>query len=351
MRGFLFTIAAFILANNVYSQGFSAKDFLFASSLSTKKVEAYLNKRQFVPSGSRSQNGTLVNIYSPKPEKKSKKKKDTLTIKRTIEWSHLKNNFSFTYLTSLKDEFDENLRILKETGFFCGNEKDTVAVLFQRRDVTVQARLVKEPTGDTLYSLFYQQHEVPIPDSIQVAEDLLRFTSHEFLVSVFGEKNVIKDLYYFSEKEFSKCTVLFPKTSRQAVFIWNDEANLCKPAYLVIGGNTNTASSANYDGVIDENVWHSKDGIYSGMSLYSLIKLNGNGFKFYGKNSKFPYMVVPENSGTLNFNKSRVVLGCLNPTGSSLLNNATISAEDIISDNLGLYVFMIMLMPATNESK
>ena len=118
MRGFLFTIAAFILANNVYGQGFSAKDFLFASSLSTKKVEAYLNKRHFVPSGSRSQNGTLVNIYSPKPEKKKKKQKDTLHIRRSVEWFQVNNNFSFTYLTSLKDEFDENLKFLKEAGFF-----------------------------------------------------------------------------------------------------------------------------------------------------------------------------------------------------------------------------------------
>ncbi|HET6765745.1 MAG TPA: hypothetical protein VFH08_00055 [Chitinophagaceae bacterium] len=346
MRGFLLIITAFILANNVYSQGFSAKDVLFASSLSTKKLEAYLNKRQFAPSGSRSQNGTLVRIYSPKPQKK--KKKDTLDIKRSIEWLQLEDNFSFTYLTSLKDEFDKNLNLLKETGFFCGNEKDTVAVLFQRRNITVLARLVKEPTGDTLYSLFYQQHALPFPETIQVAEDLLQFNSHEFLVSAFGEKNVIKDLYYFSEKEFSKCSVLFPKTSRQAVFIWEDEVNLCKPAYLLIGGNTNNASSVSFDGVIDENVWHSKDGIYSGMSLNSLIRLNGNGFKFYGKYSKFPYMIVPENNGTLNFKKSRVVLGCLNPTGSTLLNNSTISAEDILSDNLGLYVFMIMLMPSTN---
>lgn len=348
MRGFLLTLVAFIVATNVYGQKFSADDVLFASSLSTKKVEAYLNKRHFVPSGSRSQNGTLVNIYSPKPEKKRKKNKDTLTIKRSLEWSQLENNSSFSYVTSLKEEFDQNLRLLNEAGFFCGNEKDTVAVLLQRRNITVVARQVKAPTGDTLYSLFYQQHEIPLPEKIQVAEDLLQFNSHEFLVSAFGEKNVIRDLYYFSETEFSNCSVLFPKTSRQAVFIWEDESNLRKPAYVLIGGNTNNASSVSYDGVIDENVWHSKDGIYSGMSLNSLIRLNGNSFRFYGKNSKFPYMIVPENNGTLNFKKSRVVLGCLNPTGSSLLNNSTISADDIISDNLGLYVFMIMLMPSIN---
>ena len=349
MRGFLLTILVAFLATNVYSQRFYANDFLFASSFSSKKFESYLSKRNFTPAGSRSENGTLVNIYSFKPEKK--KKKDTLHITRSVELFQTKDNFSFTYITSLKDEFTESLSSLKENGFFCGNENDTVAALYQRKNVTVLASLIKGMEGDTLYSLFFQQKELPLPETIQIAEDLLQFYSHEYLVSVFGEKHVIKDLYYFSEKEFSKCSVLFPKTSRQAVFIWEDEANLCKQAYVIIGGNMNTASSVNYDGVIGENVWHSKDGVYSGMSLYSLIKLNGGAFNFYGKNSKFPYMIVPENSGTLNFKKNRVVLGCLNPTGSALLSNPTINAEDIISDNLGLYVFMLMLMPSANGNK
>ena len=110
----------------------------------------------------------------------------------------------------MKDEFTESLSSLKENGFFCGNENDTVAALYQRKNVTVLASLIKGAEGDTLYSLFFQQKELPLPETIQIAEDLQQFYSHEYLVSVFGEKHVIKDLYYFSEKEFSKCSVLFP---------------------------------------------------------------------------------------------------------------------------------------------
>ena len=113
----------------------------------------------------------------------------------------------------------------------------------------------------------------------------------------------------------------------------------------------NTASSANYDGIIDENVWHSKEGVYSGMSLHSLLKLNGTSFKFYGKNTSIPYMIVPENTGALNFKKNRIVLGCLNPTSSQLLKNSTVSADEILSDNLGIYVFMMMLLPPSAMNK
>ncbi len=344
MRGFLLFVIVLLVTSNLHSQQFSAKDFLFASSLDGKKFENYLSKMKFMPSGSRSKNDTVVNMYSVK-ERKKKNKKDTLEIKRIIEAFQTKTSLSLTYFTSVKDEYLENRKVLKEAGFYCGNENDTAACLFQKKSFSVLASFSTEPDGDTLYSLYFNHQELPSPENIQFAEDLLQFYSHEYLVSVYGEKNVIKDVYYFSEKEISKCTVLFPKTSRQAVFIWEDQENFCKPAYLIVGGNTNTASSANYDGVIDENVWHSKEGVYSGMSLHSLMRLNGTNFKFYGKNTAAPYMIVPENTGSLNFKKNRIVLGCLNPTSSQLLNNSMVSANEILSDNLGIYVFMMMLVP------
>ena len=345
MRGSVLFLISFLLVCNVHSQEFSAKDFLFASSVPSKKLESYLTKNHFLPGGSKIQDGSQVNIYRYLKPQKGKKRKDTLHINRTIEILRTKNNFSFTYITSLKKEFDESLLELKESGFFCGNEKDTTGILFQRKNITVLASTLKE-TDDTLYSLVIHQQELPLPETIQFAEDLLQFYSHEYLVSFFGESNVIKDLYYFSEKDVAKCSVLFPKTSRQAVFIWEDNINLCKPAYLIIGGNMNTSTISNYDGVIGENVWNSKAGIYSGMSLNSLMRLNGNSFKFYGKNSPSPYMIVPENTGAINFKTNRVVLGCLNPSGSRLLNNSTISADEILSDNLGIYVYMMMILPS-----
>jgi len=349
MRGSILFFISFLIVCNLHSQEYSAKDLLYASSLSSKKLDGYLNKKRFVPGGSSLRNDVVVNTYNVKPEKR-KKKKDTLNIRRSIEVFHTKNNSSLTYITSLKEEYSESLEELKEVGFFCGNEKDTANILFQKKNISVVANMIVEKDEDTLYSLAINQQVLPLPEDIQFAEDLLQFSSHEYLVSIFGQKNVIKDIYYFSEKEVAKCSVLFPKTSRQAVFIWEDNINLCKPAYLIIGGNMNAGSISSYDGVIGENVWNSKEGIYSGMTLNSLIKLNGSSFKFYGKNSESPYMIVPEKTGTINFKTNRVVLGCLNPSGSRLLNNATIGADEISSDNLGLYVYMMMILPP-NDNK
>ncbi len=348
MRGSLLFLISLLIVCNLRSQEFSAKEILYASSLSSKKLENYLNKNKFIPDGNKLQNDIVINTYILKPEK-SKKKKDTLNIQKSIETFQTKNSSSFTYITSLKNEYTESLVELKEIGFFCGNEKDTANILFQKKNISVLANVIVQKDEDTLYSLAINEQVLPLLEEIQFAEDLLQFYSHEYLVSVFGQKNVIRDIYYFSEKEVAKCSVLFPKTSRQAVFIWEDNINQCKPAYLIIGGNMNAGSITNYDGVISENVWNSKQGIYSGMSLNSLMKLNGSSFKFYGKNSDSPYMIVPEKTGTINFKTNRVVLGCLNPSGSRLLNNATIGADEILSDNLGLYVYMMMILPPTDN--
>lgn len=348
MRGLLLFFISFFVICKLHGQKYSVKDLVYATTLPAKKQDGFLSRNKFLPGGSRMGKDGLVNTYHLKPEK-SKKKKDTLNIIRTLETYRSKNNSSITYTTSLRKEYLENQRILKEGGFFCGNENDSTGILFQMKNITVLANVIPEKEMDTLYSMAINLQEMPLVDSIQFAEDLLQFYSHEYLVSVFGSGNVVKDLYYFSEKDVAKCSVLFPKTNRQAVYIWEDNVNLLKPSYIIIGGNMNASTISNYDGIIGENVWNSKEGIYSGMSLNSLMKLNGNTFKFYGKNAASPYMVLPENTGAINFKTNRVVLGCLNPTGSRLLNNTTVSADEIVSDNLGLYVYMLLILPAATK--
>ena len=55
-----------------------------------------------------------------------------------------------------------------------------------------------------------------------------------FLVSYFGEKNVTQDLYYFSENELKKCSVLFSGTLYQVAFVWGDENNLDNLSYIIV---------------------------------------------------------------------------------------------------------------------
>jgi len=338
MRGILLVVAFLVLVS-ADGQQFSAKDLLF-SSFTPKKFETYLGKRKFSPCGQRSYSDTVINTYNLK---RGKKNRDSTL--RSIETYRSKEYFAFTFMTSSKEEYEDLKRNLAEEGFSCGDLTSTAKELFyQRREISIRVKLSEEE-DDTLYSFAVTRAVLPTPEEIQHAEDLLLFKSHENLVSVFGEKNVIKDLYYFSEKDVSKCSVLFPKTSRQAVFIWEDEMNYCNPSSVIVGGGMRTGSTENFDGVIGENVWTSKEGIYPGMTINSLIRLNGESFKFYGSNSETPYMIMPENTGALRFKQNRVMLGCLNPTGSKLLNNTTINANEILSDNLGMYVLMIMVFP------
>jgi len=184
MKGALLFLISFLIVCNLHSQQYTANDFLYASSLTSKKLESYLNKKKFLPAGSRFQNDIVINIYNLKPAK-SKKKKDTLIITRSIETFYTKNNSSFTYITSLKKEYTESLKELNNDGFFCGNENDTTAMLFQKKNITVLANMIIERDGDTLYSLAINQQVLPLPEDIQFAEDLLKFYSHLFLVSFF----------------------------------------------------------------------------------------------------------------------------------------------------------------------
>ena len=70
---------------------------------------------------------------------------------------------------------------------------------------------------------------------IVFAEDLLTLDSHEFLVAAFGKGNVKEDWFYFTAENRKKCSVIFPNTSRQAIFIWEDEDNRREISFILIG--------------------------------------------------------------------------------------------------------------------
>jgi hypothetical protein len=344
---FIFIIST-LLPSNGYGQSLLVKDFLNVSSLSPKKFNGYLSKRNFIPVSKWFQNDTIINTYRLKTKKRTK---DT-SVTRIIETYQKDKNFSFAFNTSSRYEYTVGKKELKDEGFFCGNEDDTcnTSLFFQRKNISVLVNTIIKDECDTLYSFLFHEEELPLLASIHYAEDLLQFSSHEYLVGVFGEKNVKKDLYYFSEKEINRCSILFPRTKRQAVFIWKDEANLCQLSSVIIGGNIPTANSISYKEVIAENNWMSKDGVYLGMGLNNLAKLNGNDFKFYGKNSEFPFMVLPENTGAVNFKKNVVVLGCLSPNSTRLLDRTIVHVNEALSDDPGMYVFMIMIMPPAINS-
>lgn len=308
-----------------------------------------MNKKGFLPGGRSFQDdGVMVTFF----EKKSNDEKDTVHINRSIDLYKKGDTWCFALHTSSFDEYLDGQNRLKQAGFFYINSKDTVsnskdtslmtAELFQKRNITVQAS--SGVTDDeTVHTFLLQKKELPNPDNIRYAEDLLKFDSHEHLVSVFGENNVKKDFYFFSEKELKNCSVLFGNSNRQVVFIWDDENNLNKLSFIMISGVLPTASTIEYDGNISQNAWTLKNGIYSGMRVKNLLELNENDFKFYGIDSEFSLMVEPVKTGNIDFKKIGIVLNCFNCNGPVLLNKPKVSATDAVDNSLALYVSYIMI--------
>lgn len=325
-------------------QPVTVDDLISLSTLSPKNFDNYMEKKGYLP-GNRSlkDNAMAVTFF----EKRSFA--DSNAISRTVEVYRKEDTYCFVLETSSKDEYSENLGTLKRMGFFYdnNNKKDSskpAGLMFQKGNLIVFANeLSKE--GELVYSLLLEKKVLPNPGNIQFAEDLLKFDSHEHLTSFFGEQNVAKDIYYVSERESVNCSVLFPNSSRQVVFIWDDPVNLYKISFVVISGTITTAGATSYSGNIGQNTWKLRNGIHSGMRIKDLLKLNVIDFKFYGRSSEYSFMVVPEKTKYIDFTGLGIMLGCFNCNGASLLDAAKVSAEEATRQELALYVSCIMISP------
>ena len=251
----------------------------------------------------------------------------------------------FAFHTPFLNEFLDGQKKIIEKGFNYSKRKEpgkSDSFFFQKRNLRIETKTGFDEDM-MLYTFLVQKKEMPAPSSIRYAEDLLKFNSHEYLVSFFGEKNVKKDLYFFSEKELKSCSVLFGNSSRQAVFVWDDEDNHCDLAYILVSNVIPTVSAKKFDGVLKNNEWEMKNGVYSGMSIKELLKLNEKDFEIYGSQSKLSFMIKPESSGKIDFKKASIVLSCNNCNDDKLFNNLAVKAQAVKEENLPMYVYHIIL--------
>jgi hypothetical protein len=203
---------------------------------------------------------------------------------------------------------------------------------------------IEEEEG-IFYQINFDRNPVPTLSSVKFADDLLEFDSHESLVMLFGKENVQKDVYYFSEKEVNRCSVLYPNTKWQAIFIWKDQENSRKLSYVLIGGSLRTESASDFNQTIALNSWRSYSGLRTGMKLDEIIRYNEADFQFFGLRSEFSFMAVPEKKGNIDFRKTGIVLGCMNGNSNPVLKDEKVSAEGAINAGLQLYILSIILLP------
>ena len=296
--------------------------------------------------GKGQQGDTLIYQYTYR-KVITKKGKPVDTIMRLLSRAGCKDFFSIKYVTNSPDEYVLLKQKMKAAGFFCSEEADSAAMsslFYQSRDVTI---VISRAVVDSLpvYSFSFYQKIFPKPEDIYYADDLLTFTSHEYLVYFFGENNVKKDIYYLSGNEVAKCSVLFSNTQRQVVFIWQDEVNRVGISNLLFGGQQRLKSAMENSNFIGENSWLLKSGIRPGMSLYELRNLNGNDFKFYGGNSANSGSVLPDNAGKLDFKKEDIILGCINCKDDKFSSATILNADDALADGRIVFVLSVILNP------
>lgn len=340
-RLLLILILQNLVSASLYSQSFSVDDLLTLASTPPKSIDRFMSRNGFAISGSRWNTDTIGTSFI----QKIKAGKKDITPVRTVEMYTKENSKYFYFHTSSVIEFLDGQKFLAKKGFFYDDKKELgkeSLLLFQKWNITVQA--ISE-TVDEKPQYTFVLREKKIPSDIVYAEDLLKFDSHEFLVSYFGEQNVKKDMYYFSEKELKKCSVLFGNSSHQVVFVWNDENNLNNLAFILVSNILPTVNLPKPEGIISNNEWKLKSGMHPGMSIKDLIELNENDFEIYGNKSELGLMIKPGSNGKIDFTKTAVMLSCKSCNTDKFFEKSEVSALAVAKKNLPMYVFDIIIYP------
>ncbi|MEI6946851.1 hypothetical protein V9K67_06570 [Paraflavisolibacter sp. H34] len=326
-------------AQKAYRPEFSIDDLVSFTTYSTNKFDNYLSRKGYKPNGTDSLASVSANTYR-------KISKDS-TIEKIIGLSGENEASSLLYKTTSVAEFNQMKESMKDLGF-AAPEGEPLP-LYQKANITVQPIISQE--GDkTNYSFLIERKVLPKARDIVFAEDLLQLSSHEILTAVFGPQNVRRDVFYFSEKELSRCSVLFPNTSLQVIFLWKDEPNLKNIDFLIIGGSLRSQSSATYYKPIELNKWQSRMGIYSGMSLKDLYLVNGQHLSLYGFESEQAGLISKTSSGNIDFKTIGAQLTCLDCNEDRYYTkNGLINSQDLLRDNRRIYINTLLIFPPKDK--
>jgi hypothetical protein len=323
------------------AQVFDLSDLNGFTALNAQKFDAFILKKDYKRNYFSSKETNTVTNYVFQSKKK-KYKGDYRNIAHATDGPIT----SILYQTSSIDEKNSLFDQIKRSGYkiYSGIDPASTAKNFFQKGIYTITTETEEVDSIKYYSFIVQRKNVPNRKDIFYAEDLISLTSHEFLVTVFGNSNVKQDLFYYSEKETNKCSILFPNSPNEVIFIWNDEANYSNLGFLLIGGNAPTETSLNFNQQIKHNTWRSKQGIYSGMNLKELHDLNGKDINFYSWHMEQGGMLTQENNGAIDFNNLRLVLNCLNCSGTQGVKQVVSSSEELKADKK-VYVSSIVVIP------
>ncbi|HZF65421.1 MAG TPA: hypothetical protein VEZ55_13080 [Chitinophagaceae bacterium] len=340
-RSFLLPAILFFSITAAYPQrnDLTIKDLVYLTAVPPAKFDAVIAKKGFKVQAENMEQELSNAFY--------KFSKDR-SIQYSLERSDASDELSILFQTNSFEEFKGLKFELEQNGFQYSrfdSSKQAFPEMYQRGNLRIFPS-VKTLSDEKLYCFNVQRKDLPHASAISYAENLRQITSHEYLASVFGPANVLKDRMLFSDKEMIRCSVLYPNTSLQVIFVWKDEENFKDISYLLIGGQLRTQSSLAFNKPIQMNKWRSQQGVYLGMSLRDLELLNGAPIEFYGWESDQPGMVSPSSAGKIDFKGLGVQLTCLDCNEDKYYSrNKLLNSSDIISLNGRVYVSTLVLFP------
>jgi hypothetical protein len=341
MRIFLLAPSLLFLSAIGSAQTLTVNDFVSIPAMPQKKIAGYLSKIGFAKGETLALSDTLMQNYYVK---NTKSNFIDYSDSRIVQSWYTKHKSGFAFYTSSQKDCVNVIKTLKDGGFFCENENVKSPFIYQKDDILVKLSSTKEDTS-IIYKFFVVKEPLPHPKNIRFAEDFLSFQSHENLAYVFGKANVQKDVYYFSDSNVVRSSVLYPNTNRQVIFVWHDEVNRCDLSHLLIGNSLRGSAGDRSEVPVAENVWTLRNGLRANMSLTELVKLNKSTINFYGWESHFPGIVEPGKTGEIDFAKTGVVLSCLNCRGSEFMNKDIINSDDALKNSMRLFVLALIVMP------
>lgn len=337
----LFWLLFIVVGYSANAQGFELNSLIDFTAFSVQKFDAYISKKEY-----------RRDYYSPKEtstvynylqDKKTKENPE-----RTISIQEENDRTIICYQTSSEAEFNKLKNQINNQGFKSYEDKTTDGEVFQK-DIFLINTSIEIKDSSSFFTFLLERKELPKPKDIVYAEDLINVNSHEYLCLLFGDANVKKDIFYYSPTETNRCSILFPNTNREIVFIWNDETNYRKTAFLVIGGNSKTNSSSNFNQQVEQNAWRSRQGVYPGMSLAELQILNGKELQFYSWHLDQAGMLAPKNTGQIDFTRINIVLNCLNCNESRFQQVNIMDSKNAILENRKIYVSSMIFLPEENK--
>ena len=264
---------------------------------------------------------------------------------REYQIINVSSECELVYQTTSFEEFANLKEEIKSSGFnYPAKADENGPVLYQKQVIRIEST-TKKDDSTVFYVLKAAKKDLPKKKDLMWAEDLLQFDSQEYLSDVFGKENVKTDLFYYTEAETNKCTVLFPNTNQEVIFIWNDELNLKDISFILIGGNLRPKEINNKMKSMAHNVWTSKQGIHCGMTLNEMQLINKQPVRFYNWHAESAGYLAPNNKGAIDFSRLGIVFNCLNCSFLKVTDNAIIDSESALSANQKVFVTSYIVMP------